>query len=65
MILGGGNKANGRITTPDFRRADFGLCRDLLVRIPWEIVLESRGGLGDLFDISAVTSSKFKNGPSQ
>ena len=50
-ILRGGNKANGRITTPNFRRADFGLCRDLLGRIPWETVLESRGGLGDLFDI--------------
>ncbi|PKU29819.1 rna-directed dna polymerase from mobile element jockey-like [Limosa lapponica baueri] len=50
-ILRGGNKANGRITTPNFRRADFSLCRDLLGRIPWETVLESRGGLGDLFDI--------------
>lgn len=33
-------KTNSRITTLDFRRADFGLFRDQLGRIPWEIALE-------------------------
>lgn len=50
-ILRGWKKENGRITTPNFRRADFGLCRDLLGRIPCERVLESTLDLGDLFDV--------------
>lgn len=41
-ILRGGNKANSRITTLDFRGVDFGLFRDLPGRIPRERVLERR-----------------------
>lgn len=47
-ILRGGSNANGRITTLNFRRADFGLCRDLFGRIPQGRVLESRGGSRDI-----------------
>ncbi|GAB0209752.1 hypothetical protein GRJ2_003440900 [Grus japonensis] len=32
-----------KLTTLDFRRADFGLFRDLLGRIPWDKALEGRG----------------------
>jgi len=40
--LEGGNQANNRVTTLDFQRTDFGLFRELLERIPWNIVLERR-----------------------
>ena len=39
----GGNKANSRITTLDFKRTTFGLFKDLLGRIQWEVVMENRG----------------------
>jgi len=42
-ILRGGNKAKRKITSLDFRRADFGHFRDLLGRILWNMVLEIRG----------------------
>ena len=32
-----------KLTTLDFRRADFGLFRDLLGRVPWDKALEGRG----------------------
>ncbi|KFV07940.1 hypothetical protein N340_12902, partial [Tauraco erythrolophus] len=32
------------VTTLDFRRADFGLFRDLLARVQWDEALEGRGG---------------------
>ena len=32
-----------KFTTLDFRRADFGLFRDLLGRVPWDEALEGRG----------------------
>lgn len=32
-----------KITTLDYRRANFGPFRDLLGKIPWECVLEERG----------------------
>ncbi|GAB0204681.1 hypothetical protein GRJ2_002933700 [Grus japonensis] len=35
--------ARSKLTTPDFRRADLGLFRDLLGRIPWDKALEGRG----------------------
>ena len=38
-----GSKANSGITTLDFRRASFGLVRDLLGRILWETALGSSG----------------------
>lgn len=41
-ILRGRVKANSRITILEFRRAYFGLFRDLLEMIPWDIVLERR-----------------------
>lgn len=39
-ILGKENKPKSRITTLAYRRADFGLFRDLLRRIPWDTALE-------------------------
>lgn len=38
----GGNKANSRITSLDFRSADFDLFGDLLGIIPWDTTLERR-----------------------
>ncbi|KFV97213.1 hypothetical protein N327_03267, partial [Fulmarus glacialis] len=35
--------AHGKLTTLDFRRADFGLFRDLFGRVPWDKALEGRG----------------------
>ena len=32
-----------KLATMDFRRADFGLLRDLLGRMPWDKALERRG----------------------
>jgi len=42
-ILRGGSRAISRIKTLDFRRANFGLFKDLLGGIPWIRALESRG----------------------
>ncbi|GAB0178727.1 hypothetical protein GRJ2_000338000 [Grus japonensis] len=42
-ILRAARKVQGKLTTLDFRRADFGLFRDLLGRIPWDKALEGRG----------------------
>ncbi|GAB0207732.1 hypothetical protein GRJ2_003238900 [Grus japonensis] len=42
-ILHGRSRAVSRITTPDFRRANFGLFKDLLGRIPWVRALEGKG----------------------
>lgn len=39
-ILREGNKAKSSIPTLDFKRANFGLSKDLLKRIPWGMVLE-------------------------
>ncbi|KGL94878.1 hypothetical protein N301_02103, partial [Charadrius vociferus] len=36
-------RAHSKLATMDFRRADFGLLRDLLGRIPWDKGLEGRG----------------------
>ncbi|KAM9590815.1 uncharacterized protein ACIBXB_005869 [Morphnus guianensis] len=36
-------RAHSKLTTLDFRRADFGLFRDLLGRVPWDTALEGRG----------------------
>ncbi|KFW64479.1 hypothetical protein AS28_12305, partial [Pygoscelis adeliae] len=35
--------AHSKLTTLDFRRADFGLFRDLFGRAPWDKALEGRG----------------------
>ncbi|GAB0179488.1 hypothetical protein GRJ2_000414100 [Grus japonensis] len=42
-ILRAARRALSKLTTLDFRRADFGLFRDLLGRIPWDKALEGRG----------------------
>ncbi|GAB0195030.1 mitochondrial enolase superfamily member 1 [Grus japonensis] len=42
-ILKAARRAHSKLTTLDLRRADFGLFRDLLGRIPWDKALEGRG----------------------
>ncbi|GAB0179229.1 mitochondrial enolase superfamily member 1 [Grus japonensis] len=42
-ILRAARRAHSKLTTLDFRRADFGLFRDLLGRILWDKALEGRG----------------------
>ncbi|GAB0182274.1 mitochondrial enolase superfamily member 1 [Grus japonensis] len=42
-ILRAARRVRSKLTTLDFRRADFGLFRDLLGRIPWDKALEGRG----------------------
>ena len=42
-ILRAARRVHSKLATLDFRRADFGLLRDLLVRIPWDKALEERG----------------------
>ncbi|GAB0189098.1 mitochondrial enolase superfamily member 1 [Grus japonensis] len=42
-ILRAARRAHSKLTTLDFRRADFGLFRDLLGRILWDKALEERG----------------------
>ncbi|GAB0179874.1 hypothetical protein GRJ2_000452700 [Grus japonensis] len=41
-ILRAARRAHSKLTILDFRRADFGLFRDLLGRIPWDKALEGR-----------------------
>jgi len=42
-ILRGGSRAISRIKTFDFKRANFGLFKELLGGIPWVRALEGRG----------------------
>ncbi|GAB0197899.1 mitochondrial enolase superfamily member 1 [Grus japonensis] len=42
-ILRAVRRARSKLTTLDFSRADFGLFRDLLGKIPWDKALEGRG----------------------
>ncbi|GAB0209884.1 hypothetical protein GRJ2_003454100 [Grus japonensis] len=42
-ILRAARRAHSKLTTLDFGRADLGLFRDLLARIPWDKALEGRG----------------------
>ncbi|GAB0208055.1 hypothetical protein GRJ2_003271200 [Grus japonensis] len=42
-ILRAARRAHSKLPTLDFRRADFGLFRDLLGRVPWDKALEGRG----------------------
>ncbi|GAB0203892.1 mitochondrial enolase superfamily member 1 [Grus japonensis] len=42
-ILRAARSVHNKLTALDFRRADFGLFRDLLGRIPWDKALEGRG----------------------
>ena len=41
-ILRAARRARSKLTTLDFKRADFGFFRDLLGRIPWDKALEGR-----------------------
>ncbi|GAB0182026.1 hypothetical protein GRJ2_000667900 [Grus japonensis] len=43
QILRAVRRAHSKLTTLDFGRADFGLFRDLLGRIPWDKAVEARG----------------------
>ncbi|GAB0209349.1 hypothetical protein GRJ2_003400600 [Grus japonensis] len=42
-ILRAARRVHSKLTTLDFRRADFGLSRDLLGRVPWDKAPEGRG----------------------
>jgi len=42
-ILRAVRRVHSKLTALDFRRADFGLFRDLLSRLPWAKALEGRG----------------------
>ena len=42
-ILRASRRVHSKLTLLDFRRADFGLFRDLLGRVPWDKALEGRG----------------------
>ncbi|GAB0193175.1 hypothetical protein GRJ2_001782800 [Grus japonensis] len=42
-ILRAARRVCSKLTTLDFRRADFGLFRDLLGTVPWDKALEERG----------------------
>jgi len=42
-ILKAGRRVHSKLTTLEFGRADFGLFRDLLGRVPWDKALEGRG----------------------
>ncbi|GAB0199210.1 hypothetical protein GRJ2_002386400 [Grus japonensis] len=42
-ILRAARRVHSKLTTLGFRRADFGLFRDLLGRVPWDKALEGRG----------------------
>jgi len=42
-ILRAMRRARSEFTTLDFRRADFGLSRDLRSRVAWDKALEGRG----------------------
>jgi len=45
-ILKAARRVRSKLATLDFRRADFGLLRDLLDRISWDKALEGRGAQG-------------------
>lgn len=59
-VLRQGCKEESNVTTMHFRRADFGLFRDLLERIPWDTTLERNPGESQF---SRFTTSKLKNSP--
>jgi len=43
-ILRAARRTHSKLTTLDFRRADFGLFRDLFGRVLWDKALEGKGG---------------------
>lgn len=52
-ILGAARRTHSKLTTLGFRRADFGLTRDLLGRVPWKEVPKGW--------YSRIVSSRLKN----
>ncbi|GAB0190799.1 hypothetical protein GRJ2_001545200 [Grus japonensis] len=52
-ILRAARRAHSKLTTLDCRRADFGLFRHLLGRIPWDKALEVKRGPRQLANIQA------------
>jgi len=62
-ILRGGSSARSRIFTLDFRRANFGLFKDLLGGIPWFRTLVGRGSKRAVLSLS-ITSSMLRIGAS-
>jgi len=46
MILRGGRRMGSKLTSLDFRRADFGLFQDLLARVPWNKAPGGNAGWG-------------------
>ena len=46
-------RTKSKITTLDFRKADFGLFRDLLGGVPWDKAMERRRGPRNLVDTQA------------
>ncbi|GAB0179159.1 hypothetical protein GRJ2_000381200 [Grus japonensis] len=61
-ILRAVRRVRSKLTTLDFRRADFGLFRDLLGRVPWDKALEGRGAQDSWL---IFTSSKLRSYASQ
>jgi len=59
-ILRGGSRAISRIKTLDFRRANFGLFKDLLGGIPWVRALEGRG-VQECWSLFKITSSALRS----
>ena len=62
-ILQGGSRAMSWVTALDFKRANFGLFKDLLGGIPWTRALEGRGSKR-AGQYSRTTSSKLRIGAS-
>ena len=63
-ILRAARRTHSKLTTLDFRRADFGLFRDLLGRVPWDKALKGREPK-KAGEYSRVTSSKLRSDASQ
>jgi len=62
-ILRGGSKAISRIKTLDFRRANFGVFKDLAGGIPWVRAIED-GGSKRAGCCLNITSSMLRSGAS-
>ncbi|GAB0184184.1 hypothetical protein GRJ2_000884000 [Grus japonensis] len=60
-ILRGRSRPVSRITTLDFRRANFGLFKDLLGRIPWVKVLEGKKEFDSMWKKGMATWEEYRN----
>ena len=56
-------RVHSKLIALDFRRADFGLLRDLLGRVPQDKVLKGRGAQES--GLTRITSSKLRSNASQ